>query len=78
MTRPAEDGSRAIRVSGETWARLQRVATPFRGSELGTPDRVIAHLLDEYESTHEPPALALADHPDADRPPGTSGSWGEA
>ena len=30
-----------IKVSEETWQRLQAIATPFRGSELGTPDKVI-------------------------------------
>jgi hypothetical protein len=39
-----------IKVSEETWQRLQAIATPFRGSELGTPDKVIERLLDVYES----------------------------
>ena len=38
-----------IYVSADTHTRLQMLATPFRRSERGTPDKVIRYLLDEYE-----------------------------
>jgi hypothetical protein len=44
---------KTIRISEETWKRLQAWATPFSGSERGTPEKVIAHLLDEVEKEKE-------------------------
>ena len=38
-----------IHVRHATWRRLQDRATPFRGSERDTPDKVIAHLLDTVD-----------------------------
>jgi hypothetical protein len=45
-----------IRVDDATFARLQKLGTPFRTSELGTPEKVIVMLLDEHEG------LALTPH----------------
>jgi len=38
--------SKVIRISDETYRRLQALGTPFRKSERGTPDKVIRALLD--------------------------------
>jgi len=44
---------KSIRVSNDTFDRLAELATPFPGSELGTPDKVIAMLLDFYAEPWE-------------------------
>lgn len=44
-----------IRISNATWLRLQALATAFRGSDLGTPEKVIEKLLDQHEEEHPPP-----------------------
>lgn len=41
--------SRTIRISDETFRRLQRFGTGFAGSERGTPEKAIAALLDAAE-----------------------------
>lgn len=40
---------RTIRLTGETFGRLQRFGYGFKGHELGTPDKVIAKLLDTID-----------------------------
>lgn len=60
---PAKD---SIRVKPETWDRLQALGEGFRGDPLGTPDKVIAMLLDAYEEEHPPPGDQL-EHAAADR-----------
>lgn len=55
VTAPRTSPVTTISISRETWLRLQAIGTPFRGSELGTPEKVIEHLLDAYEEDNAPP-----------------------
>lgn len=50
--------STTIRVQPETYRRLQALGEGFRGDPLGTPDKVIAMLLDHYEDENPPPDAA--------------------
>lgn len=44
-----------IRISAETYRRLQSLASGFRADALGTPDKVISMLLDSYEQRKATP-----------------------
>lgn len=53
--------SRVIRVSDETFARLQEFGTGFTGSERGTPDKALGAVLDAAGSPIPDPLDTLAE-----------------